>query len=104
MTLCNPVKQMLYEHQLGRQFVAKMEEGLKTGDDKKVISNAMDYASLLQQHILKEDNILFKIADQSLREDVQKSMMEKYEETYDREYEMKYLKIARDLEEHARRN
>ena len=40
---CNPVEQMLYEHNLGRDFVKGIEDGLKKSDINKVIKNCKDY-------------------------------------------------------------
>ena len=34
---CNPVQQMLYEHDLGRNFVKGMEQGVKENNKAKVI-------------------------------------------------------------------
>lgn len=64
-----PVGVMLAEHVQGREYVKKMAEGvsiLKEGDHSatSIIREAMlGYAVLLQNHIAKENNILFKMAD-----------------------------------------
>ncbi len=76
---CNPVEQMLYEHNLGRNFVKGMEEGLKGGNKNKVIENARGYAQLIQEHINKEDNILYPMADEALSEKAKKSMLKEFE-------------------------
>ena len=76
---CNPVEQMLCEHNLGRNFVKGMEEALKDGDKEKVIENARGYAQLIQEHINKEDNILYPMADEALNENSKKSMLKEFE-------------------------
>ncbi|HLC89148.1 MAG TPA: hemerythrin domain-containing protein [Candidatus Nanoarchaeia archaeon] len=77
---CNPVQQMLVEHDSGRQFVKGMEEGLENDDKKSVIENANGYASLLREHIFKEDNILYPMADEVLDDSEQKRIKKKFAE------------------------
>jgi hemerythrin-like domain-containing protein len=69
-----PVAVMLSEHVQGREYVKKMAEGvkiLKEGDYSvtSIIREAMlGYALLLQNHIAKENNILFRMADNLMSE------------------------------------
>jgi hemerythrin-like domain-containing protein len=69
-----PVAVMLTEHIQGREYVKKMTEGvslLKQGDYSaaSIIREAMlGYAVLLQNHIAKENNILFRMADNLMSE------------------------------------
>ena len=76
---CNPVEQMLYEHNLGRNFVKGMEEGLKEGNKNRITENARGYSQLIQEHINKEDNILYPMADEALSEKSKKSMLKEFE-------------------------
>lgn len=76
---CNPTQQMLYEHDLGRGFVKALEEGIEENNKEKIIKNATEYAQLLQDHIFKEDNILYPMADDALSEVVKKEMLERFE-------------------------
>jgi|SRR3989344_3809739 len=64
---CNPVEQMLYEHEQGRKFVKGIEEGLNENNKEKVIENAEAYSNLLKEHIYKEDNILYPMAEEALK-------------------------------------
>ena len=63
---------MLAEHVQGREYVKQMADGVeqfRKGNNEAVmqIKRAMSgYAQLLQQHIDKENNILFRIADNVL--------------------------------------
>ena len=75
---CNPIPQMLHEHDLGRNFLQEMKMGLSKGDQKKIISAARGYAYLLQDHIFKEDNILYPMADQILTNDSQNLILGKF--------------------------
>jgi len=64
-----PVGVMLLEHDEGRQYVKAMGEGIAQyakGDlraGSKIAENARNYVALLSQHIDKEDNILYPMAD-----------------------------------------
>lgn len=64
-----PVGVMLHEHELGRQFTRGMRaaaEKWEKGDESaraEVVENAAAYVALLRQHIVKEDQILFPMAN-----------------------------------------
>lgn len=96
---CNPIDQMLYEHDLGRNFVKGLVDALEKDDKLKVIENARGYALLLQDHIFKEDNILYPMADQALSQSDQESIGERFkqvEEKFNQEKD-KYLNIVKEL-------
>ncbi len=81
-----PVAVMLQEHVEGRRLTAAFRsaaEQMKTGDTSAamdVIHNAMDYVNLLREHIFKEDNVLFPMADQLLVGDDERTVSEKFEQ------------------------
>ncbi len=77
---CNPVEQMLYEHDLGRGFVKGIEEGIRGRDNKKVVENALSYCELLREHIYKEDNVLYPMSEEVINMKVWKDMLKKFEE------------------------
>jgi hemerythrin-like domain-containing protein len=64
-----PIAVMLMEHDQGRQYTARMAtaaERLEQGDQdavEELVTGAMGYSTLLRQHIQKEDQILFPMAD-----------------------------------------
>ena len=76
MTEHKYVSRMLVEHDLGRNYMRNLEEALnkyKNGDNEAgldIIANAISYATLLENHIHKEDNVIFNFANRSLKEDV----------------------------------
>ncbi len=74
---CNPTTQMLYEHDMGRTFVKELEAGLKDNNKNKVIENGHQYSQLIQEHIFKEDNILYPMADDALSPKAHKELEEK---------------------------
>ena len=65
-----PVAVMLMEHDQGRAFVKGLTESFnsyKSGDKtalKGIVDNSTGYIHLLRNHIDKENNILFRMADQ----------------------------------------
>ncbi len=63
---CDPRQQMLHEHDLGRGFVRGMEAALKAGQRAELVENARGYCGLLEDHIYKEDNILYPMAEEAL--------------------------------------
>ncbi len=77
---CNPVQQMLVEHDSGRQFVKAMEEGLENNDKNRLMENARGYANLLREHIFKEDNILYPMADEVLDKAEQERIKKRFAE------------------------
>jgi hemerythrin-like domain-containing protein len=96
---CNPVEQMLHEHDLGRNFVKEMEQGVKENNQKKVIENAEGYSQLLKEHIFKEDSILYPMADEALSSKIEAKMVEEFkivEEKKKRDKE-KYLTFVKEL-------
>lgn len=80
-----PIAVMLMEHEKGRKYVrglaevlAKYERGDKTAK-KAIMENARSYAELLDQHIYKEDNILYPMGDRVLSPSDNKELSEKFE-------------------------
>ena len=63
---CGPVQQMLYEHDMGRDLIKKAKEGLTKNDKKGVLKNLLIFCALLKEHISKENNILYPMAEEIL--------------------------------------
>jgi len=64
-----PVAVMLHEHDLGRSLIARMRELSKLDSDAARAGfrdAAKQYATLLSDHISKENDVLFKIADRAI--------------------------------------
>ena len=106
-----PVAAMLADHRQGRVYIAAMREGanrLAAGDAPaaaEVIANARGYTSLLREHIMKEDHILFPMAGNMIPEKDQGRVLEAFEhveqaETGEGVHE-KYLALANALESEA---
>lgn len=86
---CNPIGQMLYEHGLGREFVKGLNDAVLKSDKDEIVKNARGYGELLREHIFKEDNILYPMADESLSENAQKLIAEKFAQITDLKFEEK---------------
>ena len=76
---CNPIQQMLHEHDLGRRYIKELEAGIKSSDLPKVLAGARSYVYLLKDHIYKEDNILYPIADEALSDKTKDEILAKFE-------------------------
>lgn len=80
----SPVAAMLMEHDLGRNFVKGMEEAAQRAlngepdQDEAIVSNARGYLELLREHISKEDQILYPLAERVLPEGVRPAIVEGY--------------------------
>lgn len=71
-----PIEVMLAEHNEGRGYVRAMKEA---SQQKNFVGPARSYINLLTQHIDKEDNILYMIADMHLTEEKQKELSVEFE-------------------------
>lgn len=94
---CNPIPVMLHEHETGRHYVKGMEEGLKENNKEKIVENARGYGFLLQEHIYKEDNVLYPMAEEALNDQQKAEVLLKYDEVnsgdFSNEKIKKYLSI-----------
>ena len=77
---CNPIPVMLHEHDEGRNYVKSMETGISENNSRKIIENARGYCMLLQQHIYKEDNVLYPMAEEALTDEQKELVNQKYQE------------------------
>ncbi len=103
-----PIGVMLVEHDRGRAYIREVDEASKriaSGDAsalKTAIQNAVGYSGLLRDHIYKEDNILYHMADQVLTPAEQTALLEKFKQV---EMERlgpgkhaEYMQLVEDLE------
>ena len=79
-----PVAVMLHEHTVGRNYVAGIREGIEMYRKNQrnalvnIRSNMDGYIFLLRSHINKENNILFRMADQSLTARDQAELLDRF--------------------------
>lgn len=76
-----PIAVMLNEHQEGRKYIRSMSEivndkdALEKSDIDKLSSYLGAYITLLRNHIFKENEVLFNMADNVLRPEVQDELV-----------------------------
>ncbi len=102
-----PIGVMLHEHNEGRAYVKQVTEAidkLKAGDKSAypvIKENLMNYGELLTNHIYKENNILYPMAEKLLPKDIMDAMVVSFEKknasTVNNEYSEKYLRMAEEL-------
>ena len=79
-----PIAIMLHDHAQGRDYVNGMTEGIagyKIGNESalaKLYENMQGYIILLRNHIAKENNVLFRMADNALSENDQQELLEEF--------------------------
>jgi hemerythrin-like domain-containing protein len=98
-----PVAVMLNEHARGRDFVRGISENIvlyKGGNMEalgKIYSNMAGYAELLKNHIGKENNILFRMADNALSESDQQDLLKQFDEAEKYHSSADYIKRIQQL-------
>src|ERR1019366_5701149 len=106
------IDMMLEEHEQGRALTRALRDAarrLQAGDElarAQVVSNVRGYVALLRDHIAKEDEMLFPMADEMLSSASQESVLEGFErvereETGEGAHE-KFHALAAKLEREAR--
>ena len=80
-----PISVMLHEHEIGRNHIKALSKAIdevKSGNNEAaatLVLSAGNYIELLRNHIEKENNILFKMADQVLNEEEQSKIFDEFE-------------------------
>ena len=84
-TQSGPVAVMVHEHILGRSYVKGISEGLalyEQGSKAGVMDinrNMLGYIDLLRNHISKENNVLFRMADGVISDEDDKILISKFD-------------------------
>jgi hemerythrin-like domain-containing protein len=80
-----PIGVMLHEHTIGRGFIKEISDAVEKYNtdpklSKQVISKGLiNYVNLLQNHIQKEENVLFPMANRVLTDQKQNEIFEQFE-------------------------
>ncbi len=80
-----PIGVMLHEHTLGRGYIKEISNGVenckigKKCSSELIAANLTNYVNLLQNHIHKEENVLFPMANKALSEQKQKEIFKQFE-------------------------
>jgi hemerythrin-like domain-containing protein len=102
-----PVGVMLAEHEEGREYARGIAEGIAAlagGSDagrRKVLDNGWAYIQLLRAHIMKENEILFPLADRAISPDAMHGLTHAFEDAEARFGEEKragFLALADKIE------
>ncbi len=110
-----PVAVMLHEHDEGRRYTAAFRSAaakMKEGDESAiadVVRNAFDCVNLLREHIMKEDGVLFPMAEQVISadamqrvgDDFQRVIAEDAKNGVPAKYQMLAEKLSQALSENA---
>ncbi len=105
LTHCNPVSVMLHEHKQGRAYVQNMKDAAEQEELGSLCENAMNFSQLLKQHIFKEDNVLYPMAENGLSDDDKAAVSNEYQQIEDKlnklgiweEYENTYSELENCL-------
>lgn len=103
-----PIGMMLIEHEEGRGYVRGMAAAITLVESKDeaaigtLVQNAQAYIRLLREHIQKEDEILYPMAERVIPAAEQSAMLTQFAEHEAKEMgagaHERYLKIAKELE------
>lgn len=99
-----PIAVMLSEHEHMRNLISEIEKEVEKpeSDEEKIKSIAEDYVHALRMHKLKEESVLFKIAEQILDENDDKELLELFEKFEEEEIgkgiHQKFHKMIEELE------
>jgi hemerythrin-like domain-containing protein len=106
---CGPTNVMRMEHDLGREHVRGMADAIEAaskGDEDAIFSwtnHAKQFIMLLRDHIMKEDQILYPMANQYFTDGDQAELSAKFEKVEEEEMgkgtHEKYIGIANKLAE-----
>ncbi len=100
---------MIIEHNLGRMYIANLEQALKSYESNRtesrleIIANAIGYSNLLNKHIDKEDLGLYMFAQKNLSEEAIAKLNDEVAilevEATEQSIQAKYLEILLKFEE-----
>ena len=103
----SPVAAMLMEHDQGRAFVLRMETAVKEaldglpGRENAIAENGLAYAALLRDHIAKEDDILYPLAERVIPETMRAEIVAGYqraEAAADADFSERYRQVIEGYE------
>ena len=98
---CNPLPIMLSDHEQGRMYVQNMKDAVTDTNMESLCENASAYSQHLKQHIFKEDNVLYSMAENGISDDDKIALDNEYKQIEEKlnkqaiwdEYEEKYSEL-----------
>lgn len=106
-----PIGMMLYEHQVGRDLVMRIQAALSMYEEEKTGARELaglcsEYTTHLRQHILKEEAVLFRMAERVMSGGDHAGSAACYERTEEekvgREEHGEMLRLADEMESRMR--
>ncbi len=85
MLEAGPVRVLTGEHEMGRAFMRDLGEGIadmrvgKAGGTLKACAAIQGYTRLLREHIAKEEDVLFRVAERALTVDDTQRLVQHFE-------------------------
>lgn len=100
----SPIGMMEHEHNMGRNMVEAVQNELdKDEPDVDRIADQFErFADMLQEHIHKENNVLYPMANKLFTEDDQQELKERFEEandSFEEDFRDRYVAFAREAVE-----
>jgi hemerythrin-like domain-containing protein len=104
----SPVAAMLMEHDQGRTYVQGMETAVREaidgipGREAAIAENALAYVTLLRDHISKEDDILYPLAERVIPEAMREEIAGAYQQAEsqaDVNFSERYRKLVEAYEQ-----
>lgn len=75
-----PLAIILQEHEQAREYTVRMNEAVDRRDITGFNDAAEAYSDLLRNHVDREENVIFAMADKTIDEEAQNALFEKFEE------------------------
>jgi hemerythrin-like domain-containing protein len=63
---CNPIPVMISEHENMRSLISRIGESIKSGNKDMIYSLLDTLMIVVQQHNMKEENVMYNLLDQSI--------------------------------------
>lgn len=101
-----PIGMMLYEHQIGREYVNRIQGALDRLGQRQAVGAELaalcsEYVTHLRQHIFKEENVLFRMGEGVMSSGDHQSSIDCYEKSEEervgREKHREMLELAEKL-------
>jgi hemerythrin-like domain-containing protein len=90
-----PIPVMLSEHVEGRRLVGEAEAALVGGDATAFARAAMGFVELLQAHIQKENEILFRMAEQVISGEAADALGAEFDAALEAQAELRRAHVAK---------
>lgn len=98
------VKILVHQHILSRAHIENMEEGLESGNVRKVVANSLEYAKMIREHIIREDDDYFPFVETILSLEEKNKVLKEFNRSENSHpagtYE-KYISLAKEIRTQA---